>query len=111
MQRSIGKRLDNSVKVGVNDVHGTISGVDGVNAVSRDIDGITNGTNGVQLNGANNNVNDASSTNGTNGHIDHDLDVLVVGAGFAGCYLLYKLRKQNFIVKIIEAGSDLGGIW
>ncbi|OCK78384.1 FAD/NAD(P)-binding domain-containing protein [Lepidopterella palustris CBS 459.81] len=40
-----------------------------------------------------------------------DLDVLIVGAGFAGCYLLYQLRKRNFAVKVVEAGSDLGGVW
>jgi cation diffusion facilitator CzcD-associated flavoprotein CzcO len=40
-----------------------------------------------------------------------ELDVLVTGAGFAGIYLLYKLRKENFNVKIVEIGSDLGGVW
>ena len=44
-------------------------------------------------------------------HPIEDLDVLIVGAGFAGCYILYQLRKQNFKTKIVEAGSDLGGIW
>ncbi|OCK74007.1 FAD/NAD(P)-binding domain-containing protein [Lepidopterella palustris CBS 459.81] len=40
-----------------------------------------------------------------------ELDVLIVGAGFAGCYLLYQLRKRNFNVKVVESGSDLGGVW
>ena len=39
------------------------------------------------------------------------LDAIVVGAGFAGVYALYKLRKAGFTAKIIEAGSGLGGIW
>ncbi|KAK3698779.1 hypothetical protein LTR37_016783 [Vermiconidia calcicola] len=39
------------------------------------------------------------------------LDVVVVGAGFAGVYLLHKLRKAGFNTKIIEAGAGLGGIW
>lgn len=39
------------------------------------------------------------------------LDAVVVGAGFAGVYALYKLRKAGFTAKIIEAGSGLGGIW
>ncbi len=108
MQRSIGNRLGDGVEVGVNNVHGGIDGVDGVDAANRDIDGITYGTNGVHLDGVSNSFNGTSSANGD---IDLDLDVLVVGAGFAGCYLLYKLRKQNFNVKIVEAGSDLGGIW
>ena len=111
MQRSIGNRLGDGVEVGVNNVHGGINGVNGVDAASREIDGITDGTSGIHLNGVSNGFNGANNTNGTNGHIDLDLDVLVVGAGFAGCYLLYKLRKQNFNVKVVEAGSDLGGIW
>ncbi len=40
-----------------------------------------------------------------------DVDVLVVGAGFAGLYQLHKLRQAGFRVKVIEAGSDIGGIW
>jgi len=39
------------------------------------------------------------------------LDVLIVGAGFAGLYQLDRLRQLGFSVKIYEAGSDLGGIW
>lgn len=39
------------------------------------------------------------------------LDAVVVGAGFAGCYLLHRLREKGFKAKIIEAGSGLGGIW
>ncbi|XP_037044872.1 baeyer-Villiger monooxygenase-like [Bradysia coprophila] len=39
------------------------------------------------------------------------LDVLIVGAGFAGLHLLNKLRKLNFKVKVYEAGSEIGGVW
>jgi cyclohexanone monooxygenase len=39
------------------------------------------------------------------------LDVLVVGAGFAGLYQLHRLRQLGFSVKVLEAGSELGGIW
>lgn len=39
------------------------------------------------------------------------VDVLIVGAGFAGIYLLYQLRKRNFNVKIVEAAPGLGGVW
>jgi cation diffusion facilitator CzcD-associated flavoprotein CzcO len=42
---------------------------------------------------------------------DLDIDVLCIGAGFAGCYLLHTLRKAGFKTKIIEAGSDYGGVW
>jgi cyclohexanone monooxygenase len=39
------------------------------------------------------------------------LDVLVVGAGFSGLYLLHRLRQSGFRVRLFEAGADLGGIW
>lgn len=59
-------------------------------------------------------ANGVHSTNGvhnvSNSSDPEDLDVLVVGAGFAGCYLLYQLRKRGFKTRIVEAGSDLGGI-
>ncbi len=38
-------------------------------------------------------------------------NVLVVGAGFAGMYALYRYRKQGFKVTVLEAGSDVGGTW
>ena len=40
-----------------------------------------------------------------------ELDVVVVGAGFAGLYMLHKLRSLGFAVRVIEAGSDVGGTW
>jgi cation diffusion facilitator CzcD-associated flavoprotein CzcO len=46
-----------------------------------------------------------------NGTAAEELDVLVVGAGFAGLYQLEHLRKRGYNVKIFEAGSDIGGIW
>ncbi|KAF4436798.1 Cyclopentanone 12-monooxygenase [Fusarium acutatum] len=39
------------------------------------------------------------------------VDVAIIGGGFSGCYLLHKLRKQNFSAVIIEAASGLGGVW
>ncbi|CAG8937917.1 unnamed protein product [Penicillium salamii] len=38
-------------------------------------------------------------------------DILIVGGGFGGCYALYSLRKAGYSVKLIEAGSDFGGVW
>ena len=38
-------------------------------------------------------------------------DVLVVGAGFAGMYALYRYRNQGLNVTVLEAGSDVGGTW
>jgi hypothetical protein len=40
-----------------------------------------------------------------------ETDVLIVGAGFGGIYLMHKLRQQGLKCKIMEAGSDIGGIW
>ncbi len=39
------------------------------------------------------------------------LDVVIVGAGFSGLYLLNRLRKEGFSVHVIEAGDDVGGTW
>lgn len=39
------------------------------------------------------------------------IDVVVVGAGFAGLYALYKMRKQGFSVVAFERGSGVGGTW
>ncbi len=38
-------------------------------------------------------------------------DVIVVGAGFAGVYMIHRLRKAGFSATVIEAGSDVGGTW
>lgn len=39
------------------------------------------------------------------------VDAVVVGAGFGGMYMLYRLRELGFSVQVIEAGSDVGGTW
>jgi cation diffusion facilitator CzcD-associated flavoprotein CzcO len=40
-----------------------------------------------------------------------DVDVLIVGAGFGGVFLLHELRKLGMDAMIYEAGNDLGGTW
>ena len=35
------------------------------------------------------------------------LDVVVIGAGFAGMYLLHRLRGAGFRVKAIEGGPEV----
>lgn len=41
-----------------------------------------------------------------------ETDVLIVGAGFGGVYLMHKLRDElGMDCKIYEAGTELGGIW
>jgi cyclohexanone monooxygenase len=38
-------------------------------------------------------------------------DVVVVGAGFAGLYMLHRLRGQGFSARVYEQGGDVGGTW
>ena len=40
-----------------------------------------------------------------------DLDVILVGAGFAGLYLLDRLRSMGMSVQVFEAGDAPGGVW
>src|ERR1700741_630576 len=40
-----------------------------------------------------------------------DFDVIVVGAGFAGLYMLHRLRGAGFSVRVLEAGNGVGGTW
>ena len=40
-----------------------------------------------------------------------DLDTLIVGAGFAGMYLLHRLRGAGFRARVYEAGGGVGGTW
>lgn len=39
------------------------------------------------------------------------LDAVIVGAGFAGLYMLHKLRELGLTARIYEAGSGPGGTW
>ncbi|WP_324749216.1 NAD(P)/FAD-dependent oxidoreductase [Sphingomonas sp. LY54] len=38
-------------------------------------------------------------------------DVVIVGAGFAGLYALYKFRSLGYRCRVLEAGSGVGGVW
>jgi cyclohexanone monooxygenase len=38
-------------------------------------------------------------------------DVVVVGAGFAGLYMLHRLRGLGLSVRVYEQGSGVGGTW
>ena len=51
------------------------------------------------------NANDNAAGAGT------DFDAIVVGAGFAGMYMLHRLRGQGMRVRVLEAGSSVGGTW
>ena len=45
------------------------------------------------------------------GETDLDVDVVVIGAGFAGLYAIYKLREAGFTVQAFERGDGIGGTW
>jgi cyclohexanone monooxygenase len=38
-------------------------------------------------------------------------DALVVGAGFSGIYMLYRLRQLGLSARVLEAGAGAGGTW
>ncbi len=38
-------------------------------------------------------------------------DVVVVGAGFSGLYMLHRLRGLGFAARVYEQGGDVGGTW
>jgi cyclohexanone monooxygenase len=38
-------------------------------------------------------------------------DAIIVGAGFAGLYAVYRLRKLGLNVRVFEAGDGVGGTW
>ena len=39
------------------------------------------------------------------------VDVAVIGAGFSGLYLIYRLRRAGFNAVCLEAADDVGGTW
>jgi cation diffusion facilitator CzcD-associated flavoprotein CzcO len=40
-----------------------------------------------------------------------DVDAVVIGAGFAGLYMLHRLRGSGMSVVVLEAGDGIGGTW
>ena len=38
-------------------------------------------------------------------------DAVIVGAGFAGMYMLHRLRESGFPARVYEAGDGVGGTW
>ncbi len=39
------------------------------------------------------------------------LDIVIVGAGVSGLYLIHRLRGDGWRVRAFEAGTDVGGTW
>ncbi len=54
-------------------------------------------------------ANPAGSSSDTNA--DQRFDIVIVGAGFAGLYMLHRARQQGLRARIIEAGDGVGGTW
>src|SRR6187455_2045248 len=42
---------------------------------------------------------------------EHEVDVLVVGAGITGIYQLHRAREAGFSALLLEAGDGVGGTW
>ena len=40
-----------------------------------------------------------------------EFDVVIVGAGFSGMYMLHTLRELGMSARVLEAGDDVGGTW
>src|ERR1700736_4174732 len=53
----------------------------------------------------------SSASEATRGGTIQQVDVAVVGAGFAGLYLLHRLRKAGFTSVVLEEAGDRGGTW
>jgi hypothetical protein len=56
-------------------------------------------------------TNGIKAASGTKSDHIQELDALVVGAGFGGVYQLKTLRDAGHSVKLVDAGSDYGGVW
>ncbi|MFW6093163.1 MAG: flavin-containing monooxygenase [Pseudomonadota bacterium] len=42
---------------------------------------------------------------------EDEFDAVVIGAGFAGLYMLHVLRGRGFSVRVFETGDGVGGTW
>jgi cation diffusion facilitator CzcD-associated flavoprotein CzcO len=40
-----------------------------------------------------------------------EYDAIIIGAGMSGLYQLYRLRELGLRVRVLEAGTDVGGTW
>ena len=47
----------------------------------------------------------------SNEELQSDIDVVVVGAGFAGLYLLHRLRAAGLRTVVFDEAGDVGGTW
>jgi cyclohexanone monooxygenase len=56
-------------------------------------------------------IADATSRRERAAEVGTVFDVVVVGAGFAGMYMLHRLRGLGFSARVFEAGGGVGGTW
>src|SRR5260370_4501476 len=52
-----------------------------------------------------------SVANGASADTGLDFDAIVIGAGVSGLYQLYRLRELGIEVRVLEAGTAVGGTW
>jgi len=52
-----------------------------------------------------------AEADGSGSRVSSDVDVVVVGAGFSGLYLLHRLRQLGFSTVVLDAAGDVGGTW
>ncbi|CAF0824388.1 unnamed protein product [Adineta ricciae] len=55
-------------------------------------------------------MNMQQNTNGVTRGSDA-FDVVIVGSGFAGLFMLHELRKRGYSTKVFEAADEIGGTW
>ena len=58
-----------------------------------------------------NSATGSKTENGGGATAAPDVDAVVVGAGFAGLYMLHRLRGMGLSVRVFERGSGVGGTW
>ncbi len=45
------------------------------------------------------------------GNSNNHYDLVIIGAGFSGLYMLYRARKMGLRARVFEVGDDVGGTW
>src|ERR1700712_4192417 len=54
---------------------------------------------------------DAKQETETGARTVADFDAIIIGAGMSGLYQLYRLRELGMRVRVLEAGTGVGGTW
>jgi cation diffusion facilitator CzcD-associated flavoprotein CzcO len=73
-------------------------------------DPVTASTKGVQPGHGRRMITSAKLEGGVGGNLP-DLDLVVVGAGFSGLYMLHRARGLGLTTRVFETGSGVGGTW